>query len=393
MKLSRATTSNLHLPQGKSEFTYFNSDIGGFGIRIRESGSRRWVFQYDIAGKTKQITIGKCTAIDAAKARQIASELHAKVELGQDPAAMKAENRARAEETFGATLKPYLQWQRSRVRPSTMRHIERHLVVNCAPLHSLPINKVDRRAIATQLTRMANSPVQANRTRSSLTGFLNWASREGLIETNAALSTNKNQERPRERVLTASEIEALWNALPKGDFGDILKILLLTAQRAHEISDLQWNEISLDKGVIELPAHRTKNRRRHIVPISTRVRGLLEARPQDRRVYVFGASDTSGFSGWSKAKARLDKALKIPPWTIHDIRRSAATGMAEIGIQPHIIEAVLNHVSGHKGGVAGIYNRAAYEADKATALMRWAEHVAAIIEDRDSNVPSLQVVS
>jgi Arm DNA-binding domain len=164
MKLGRGTIAALHLPRGSSEITHFDSDIGGFGVRIRKSGSRSWVFQYDFAGKTKRITLGKVSAIDPAKARAIASELHAKVRLGQDPAAAKAESEVRAAETFGAAVGPFLQWQRARVRPSTLRHLERHLLINLAPLHSLPINKVDRRAIAAQLARMNGSPVQANRT-------------------------------------------------------------------------------------------------------------------------------------------------------------------------------------------------------------------------------------
>jgi len=391
VRLTKTNLAALHLPRGRSDVTHFDSDIGGFGVRIRKSGAHSWVFQYDFAGKTKRITLGKVSAIDVAKARAIASELHAKVRLGQDPAALKAESQARAAETFGAAVRPYLQWQHARVRPSTMRHLERHLLVNLAPLHSLPINSVDRRAIAAQLARMNGSPVQANRTRSTLTGFLNWAMREGLIDSNPALATNKYPERSRDRVLTNAELRILWLALPEGDFGDILKILILTGAREREISDLHWDEINLEKGVIELPAHRVKNRRKHTVPMSKAVRTILEKREQGG--FVFGASGSSGFSGWSRCKERLDETIKISDWTIHDLRRSAATHMAEIGIQPHIIEAVLNHVSGHKGGVAGIYNRAAYEAEKATALNRWAAHVAAIVESRDSNVMPLRGAS
>jgi integrase len=393
MKLGRGAIATLDLPRGRSEVTYFDSDIGGFGVRIRKSGSRSWVFQYDFAGKTKRITLGKVSAIDASKARSIASELHAKVRLGQDPAAAKAESEARAAETFGAAVKPYLQWQRARVRPSTLRHLERHLLINLAPLHSLPINKVDRRAIAAQLARMTGSPVQANRTRSTLTSFLNWAMREGLIDSNPALATNKYPERPRDRLLANAELRTLWSALPAGEFGDIVKILVLTGQRAREIADLQWSEIAFDKGIIELPPHRTKNRRRHTIPMSAMVRAILQAREQNGGAFVFGRSGLSGFSGWSRCKERLDDALRIPDWAIHDLRRVFATGAAEIGIQPHIIEAVLNHVSGHKSGVAGVYNRATYEAEKATALSRWAEHVAAIVEGRDSKVRSLRGVS
>jgi len=393
MRLATGTIANLHLPRGRSEITHFDSDIGGFGIRLRKTGSKSWVFQYDFVGKTKRITLGKVSAIDPAKARAIASELHAKVRLGQDPAAVKAESKARDAETFGAAVKPYLQWQRARVRPSTLRHLERHLLVNLAPLHSLPIDKLDRRAIAAQLARMTGSPVQANRTRSTLTSFLNWAMREGLVDSNPALATNKYPEQPRDRVLSDAELRSLWLALPEGDFGDIVKILTLTGQRAREIADLHWDEINFEKGVIELPPHRTKNRRRHSIPMSPMVRTMLERRERNGCDFVFGVSGTSGFSGWSRCKERLDKALGIPDWAVHDLRRVFATGAAEIGIQPHIIEAVLNHVSGHKGGVAGIYNRAAYEAEKATALCRWAERVAAIVEGRKSNVTPLRGVS
>jgi integrase len=395
MKLGRGTITTLNLPQGRSEVTYFDSDIGGFGIRIRKSGARSWVFQYDFAGKTKRITLGKVSAIDPAKARAIASELHAKTRLGQNPAAAKAESEARAAETFGAAVRPYLQWQRARVRPSTLRHLERHLLVNLAPLHSLPINKVDRRAIAAQLARMTGSPVQANRTRSTLTNFLNWAMREGLVDSNQALATNKYPERPRERVLTNAELRTMWNALPGDgdDYGDIIKILVLTGAREREISDLQWSEIDFAKGVIELPAYRVKNRRKHIIPMSGAVRAILEAREQNGRNFVFGRSETRGFSGWSKCKERLDQALKIPAWTVHDLRRVCSTGMNEIGIEPHIVEAILGHVSGTRGGIAGRYNFALYESQKATALNRWAEHVAAIVEGRDSNVSSLRGAS
>jgi integrase len=389
MLLGRKNIAALTVPAGKSEAIFFDSDIGGFGLRLRQGGSRVWIYQYDFGGQTKRVTIGKAAAIDPNKARQIASELHAKVRLGQNPAAIKAEKQARAAETFGAVLPTYLAWQRPRVRSSTLRHTERHLLHNLKALHSLPLNQIDRRTISAQLQRMASSPVQANRTRSSLSAFLNWALREGLVETNAALATNKNIERPRERILTNAELKALWLALPEGDFGDILKILILSGQRAHEISDLQWSECNFKKGLIELPPHRTKNGRRHTIPMSRMVCAILEARQQNGRQHVFGIGPR-GFSGWSRCKERLDEKIKIPAWTIHDLRRVFATGAAEIGIQPHIIEAILNHISGHKGGVAGIYNRALYESEKATALNRWAEHVAAIVEGRDSNVTSMR---
>ena len=313
-------------------------------------------------------------------------------ELGEDPAGAKAESQSRAEETFGNCLKSYLGWQRARVRQSSFAAIERHLVKNLAPLHRLRVDKIDRRAIALQLGRIANrgNPVQANRTRASLSKFLNWAMGEGLVEANAALLTNKLAEnKPRDRYLSKAEIHTLWHGLPNGDFGDILRILLLTGQREREISDLRWDEIDFASGVIDLPPHRTKKPRRHTVPMSPAVRAILEARPQQGRAFVFGTG-AKGFSGWSRAKKRLDDSVKISPWRIHDLRRSCATGMAEIGVSPHVIEAILNHVSGTRAGIAGIYNRSTYETEKASALLRWAEHIAAIADGRTSNVTPLK---
>ena len=123
------------------------------------------------------------------------------------------------------------------------------------------------------------------------------------------------------------------------------------------------------------------------------VRSILEARPRNGREFVFGLGQKRGFTGWSRAKTNLDEAVKIPNWRVHDIRRSTATHMNEIGIPPWIVEAVLNHVSGHKSGIAGVYNRATHEAEKAIALSRWDAAVAAIIEGRDSNVTPLRGVS
>jgi hypothetical protein len=144
----------------------------------------------------------------------------------------------------------------------------------------------------------------------------------------------------------------------------------------------------------DLPAERTKNKRSHIVPLSEPARAILDAQRREGRVFVFGRGD-GGFSGWSDSKRGLDERMRAaghnsPQWTPHDIRRTVATRMADLGVQPHIIEAVLNHVSGHKTGVAGIYNRATDSTEKRRALDLWAEHVAALVEDRKAKIVSLR---
>jgi integrase len=166
---------------------------------------------------------------------------------------------------------------------------------------------------------------------------------------------------------------AIWNALPEGDYGDIVRLLILTGQRREEIGGLRWSEIAGD--TINLPPNRTKNGLAHFVPLSAPARAILAARPHAERDHVFGRGDgEAGFAGWSAAKASLDKRLNLKPWTLHDLRRTCATGMAELGTPPHIVELVLNHISGHKGGIAGIYNHAVNGKERREALDQWATH-------------------
>jgi integrase len=207
--------------------------------------------------------------------------------------------------------------------------------------------------------------------------FFEFCFREGLIEVNPVNGTDKAHEVERTRVLTDAELAELWQSLGvsgNGDFSDIVRLLLLTGQRREEIGGLRWSEVDLEQGVISLPPDRTKNRRPHKVPLSAPARAILDRRSRGNGDYVFG---TQGFCAWSNPKAALDYRLgaKVEPWTLHDLRRTCATGMAELGVSPHIIEAVLNHISGHKAGVAGIYNRARYTDEVRDALERWAEHV------------------
>jgi integrase len=399
MRITPTVAKHLAATPGEHEIE-FDDDIPGFGLRRGSS----WIFQYKIGGKHRRLTFGRYPALDAVKAREAAAELHAKVRLGQDPQGVKVMARVQAEETFEACVRKYLPWQRKQVRPSTYGENERHLLRNLSPLHGLRINMLDRRAIAAQLLRLTTAvgPRQANATRASLAKFLGWCLREGLVESNQALLTNKNAENRRDRVLSDTELAEIWRALPDNDFGTITKILVLTGQRKSEIADLPWSEIDFDRGAINLPARRVKNHRDHTVPMSAPVAAMLEAQTrQPDRDLVFG-SGQGGFSGWSKLKLALDEGIlaarkkaskktkPMAPWIIHDLRRAAATGMAELGVQPHIIEAILNHVSGHKSGVAGIYNRATYEAEKRAALTLWAEHILALAEGRQSKVTPLR---
>jgi integrase len=361
--------------------------VPGFGIRIRESGAGSWIYQYKIGRKTRRITIATATAIPLGRARQIAGELHAKVRLGGDPAGEKRQAVARAAHTLGILTEEYLAQQRTQLRPGSLREVTRHLRLYAAPLHGLSIDSIDQRTIADRLSAIERSSggVTANRVQASLSALFSWAMREGRAASNPVALTNKRQERPRDRVLSDAELALIWRALDAGQYGCIVKLLMLSGQRLTKITELRWSEIDFDRDVISLPASRTKNDRPHDIPLTPSMKALLQAQPRrGDRDLVFGRR-TGAFTGLSGAKRKLDERVcelnggkPIPAWVHHDLRRTAATGMSNIGVQPHVVEAVLNHVSGHKGGVAGIYNRSTYAAEKAEALGRWDAHVAAI---------------
>ncbi len=325
---------------------------------------------------------------DSARAR--AKQLLGLAVGGDDPFAKPV-----PAEAFGAEVERYLGKQQAALKPRTYVELERHLRRDCGPLTRLRLIEIDRRTIALRLAEVETSsgPTARNRVCSSLSAFFNWAVREGLLDANPVTGTARADERgSRERVLTQAELAELWAALPQGDFGDIVCLLLLTGQRREEIGGLKWSELDLGRSLIVLPPDRTKNLRQHEVPLSRQARAILQRQPKRKgRDFIFGIGE-AGFSGWSKSKERLDQALlaahrkinrkakPLPDWRLHDLRRTAATGMAELGTQPHIIEAVLNHVSGHKAGVAGIYNRARYEGEMRNALQRWADHVEQITQ-------------
>jgi hypothetical protein len=211
--------------------------------------------------------------------------------------------------------------------------------------------------------------------------------KEGLVDSNPVIATNRHgANKPRERVLTMGEIAEIWHASGNGPYGAIVKLLILTGQRRTEIGSLCWREIDVPARLIRLPGERCKNHRPHDVPLSDPAMELMQATPRVGE-FVFGTTPI-GFSPYADGKHDLDERIAIargpepmPPWVLHDLRRSVATHMAEIGVQPHIVEAVLNHTSGHKNGVAGVYNRATYVEEKRQALCRCLEIVQHLLDE------------
>jgi integrase len=387
MKLNdrTVTLSKPTLPEGKIDIVIFDEDIPGFGLRIREGGSRVWIFQYSRDGRARRMTLGKFPKLSAREAREMVGPLAHQVGLGRDPAAEKQETRT-DKETLGEAIMAYLQVKKPELRPRTFVETERYLSETAKGLHSRPLDAITQREIADVLTRIADQSgnATANRFRANLAALYTWAARQGKVTANPVAFTEKRPEQSRDRVLTDAELAAIWNALPASDYGAIVKLLMLTGQRRDEIGGLRWSEIDLSGyGVIHLPKERTKNRHPHMIPLSPAARAILATLREQAgdREFVFGRGQ--GFSGWSASKAALHADLpKMPDWTLHDLRRTAATGMGELRVPPNIIEMVLNHQSGHKGGIAGIYNHAVNGTERREALDKWGAHVMALVTKR-----------
>ena len=263
-------------------------------------------------------------------------------------------------------------------------------------------------------TRKSNP--RGRRMADALGAMFKWLKAERRIAVNPCIGLDRPKPpAARERVLNvktdvrnADELRWFWAATSSdkiGVFSAVFRLLLLTGCRLNEIARMTRDELSDDHAMLRLPGSRTKNGLPHDVPLPPLARQILkgvEAVPGGSNLIVFSTTGKTPVSGFSKIKRRLDQLIleeaqketgradlrlsEMVPWRIHDLRRTASTGMAGIGVLPHVVEAALNHVSGAKAGVAGTYNVEMYEEEKRAALSRWAAHIEGLVAGRKAKV-------
>jgi integrase len=392
--LDRATVATLTaLPDGKTGELYWDTKLKGFGLRVRlDAGGtirRSYIVQYRVGKQQRKQKIGDASKINVDQARSKAEKLFAKITLGIDPAAEREAERAATALTFSAAVEQYLDLKKLKVRNSSLRLSTLYLTGTryFGTLHRTSLTKITQSQVSARLDAIyvdSGAPT-ASQARKHLSAFFVWCLKRGHCLLNPVVNTEAVKLGPgRERVLRDDELCAVWNACKDDDLGRIVKLLVLTGCRCREIGGLRWSEIDLEQNTLTIPGARTKNGRELTLPITGIMRSIIEAIPQRlNRDHLFG-DRADGFTSWAKQQHLGDGLTER--WTLHDLRRSAATHMAEIGIQPHIIEAILNHVSGHKAGVAGIYNRATYAREMKNALAVWSDHVASIVTGSEQKV-------
>jgi integrase len=340
--------------------------------------------------------LGTAPLLVPADARKAAQHFAGVVAIGRDPSAEKKAARQAARgasapvrDLIEPVLKRYLRHAKARTRESTAKETTRVMTKEVLPKwKGKRLSEVSKADVRQLIAAIAARPalVSANRALATIKTFFAYALEQDLISVSPAASVRPPApEKARERVLSDDELGAVLQACASlGAYGQGIKLLALTGARRSEVFGMTWAELDMAARTWTLPAARAKNNRQHQIPLSEQALEVL-ASPRNGIVPKVGQVPLFEPVSFSRMKGELDKLLpaNMPKWTIHDLRRSAASGMASLGVQPHVIEAVLNHRSGVIRGVAAVYNRHSYSAEKRAALDAWAQHVTALIAARE----------
>lgn len=382
--------------------------LPGLYLVVQPSGAKSWAVRYRFSGKPRKLTLGPYPALDLAVARECGRTSLQAVASGRDPGIERAEARRQTREArpdqdqVCAVIDEFIA---RHVRPNnkkrTAEEVERTFKLHVRPYWSdRRIQEITRRDVIELLDRIIDDgkPVQANRTLAAVRKLFNWAIDRSIIGTSPIVRVKApTHEESRDRVVSDDELRLIWKAADYVGFpfGPFVQVLILTAQRRDEVANARYSEFNKAGDLWIIPRDRTKNSKEHDVPLSEAARGVIGTLPQIKGAtdLIFTTTGNTPVSGYSKAKARLDAIMikiareeamargespdnvQIKPWRIHDLRRTAASGMARLGQPVHVIEAVLNHSTGAISGVAAVYNRHSYLPEKRRALEAWGQFV------------------
>ena len=384
MRLTDLSIKALNAPK-QGAIVYPDSVLTGFGVRVSEGGTKSFVLTH---GKLrKRETIGRVGVLTLQDARAEAKRRLAEYTLGKTVPRAVAWNKAVA---------TYLEEVGSRRKPRTHADYKRFLN-RYFRLGELAMSEVTPDDIQTRLARLSATPVEQHHAFVVLRTFLRWAHRKHYLNANPMERMQSGHRyRPRERVLTNDEFRKVWNTAGDKTYGSIVKLLILTGQRVGEISKLTPGMVGND--TVTLPAEGTKNGRMHTFPVGQMAQTILRKNHGRTFLFVARGKPSLPFNGFSKCKLKLDNASGVTEWTLHDLRRTFATGLASLGVSLPVVEKLLNHVSGSFAGIVGVYQRHTYEKEMRAAMELWEQEVARIVRGSDrtdvaSQVPRLKVAA
>ena len=377
-KLTNATLERRCKVPKTGQVDYFDSAFPSLALRVSATGYRSWLYFGRIEGRLRRVTLGRWSDLTVEAARREAGRVADLMRRGIDPRTIDTSDTVAAAVTLW--LKRDQVDNRSHDR---VRQLFDRVVIPAWGQH--PIGDVRKRDVIALVERVADrAPTIGNRTLAHVRRFFRWSLARDLVEVDPTAGVQMPaRETSRDRVLTDHELVLVWNATSElgRPFGPITQLLILTGAPRDEVGSLTWDEVDLDRRVIRLSGQRSKNGEARLIPLSGGAAAVLRGVPP-RPGYnsVFGRLHTSaGASGWSVAKARLDRLAGVKDWWLHDLRRTVATGLERLGTPIQVTEAVLGHVSGSKAGIVGIYQRHRYEREAAEALDKWWEHVRKLV--------------
>ncbi len=396
-KITKRTVDALSA--GATDQFLWDEALRGFGLKVTKAGSKTYFVQYRMGGReapTKRYTIGSHgSPWTPEKAREEAGRILSLVGQGVDPRAKEKASREKVVHlAFDSYVERYLRdYGRRHWRPRTYPTVESNLRRFVIPvLRNKPLPDIRRADLVRIFDALpAWKPALPRNVYAHVSKIFSWALERGDIDRSPFEGFRAPPAVPsRDRVLTDEELALVWQASAHlaYPFGKIIRLLVVTGQRRDEVTALDWKELNRVDAEWLIPAERAKNRRAHTVPLSTLAVAELDSisgKDWPKKGLVFTKTGKTPVSGHSRAKTRLDErvqllepAKEIAPWRVHDLRRTVATGLQRLGVRFEVTEAVLNHVSGARSGVAGVYQRHSWSEEKREALNAWALHLTSL---------------
>lgn len=383
LKLTKSAIDAMPIPA--RDIVYWDRGCPGFGVKVTPKGRKVFIVLYRVGGAgscLRKYTIGTYGRITLHQARAAALKIFAARAEGRDPAAEKQQARRRlvadrVEDLVELFIRDHVSQTRSAREIS--RLLRREVISRWG---NSSVHEIGKRHVIDLVTEVAarGSPSTANKLLKVVKTFFAWCVGRALLDASPAKGIMAPaREKARDRVLSDEELARILSATRQieGPYGRIVELLALTGQRREEVAQLTWDELDLASHIWELPASRTKNGKPHIVHLSKEVVAVLMRAPKIGK-FVFSLTGKKPFQGFSAAKRELDQVCSVSDWRLHDLRRTCVSGMARLGITPHVADKILNHQTGTISGVAAVYQRHEFLAERKDALDRWGAHIAGL---------------
>ena len=376
------------LPTPKSDTVYWDAGFPGFGVKVTPKGRKVFIVLYRTAGagsKLRKYTVGPYGHVTLHQARVAAQKVFAAKLEGRDLAAEKRESKRRVvadrvEDLLENFIAQYLIRNRSAGEIARLLRREVGMAWNGKSIHE--ISKRDVVEVISAIEQRG-APIAANKALKSIKTFLRWCVGRAVIDQSPAEGVPlPAKEVARDRVLDDPELAQVILAARKmgGPYGGMVELLALTGQRRGEVAGLTWQELNLEQRVWTIPKSRTKNAKAHVVHLSEQSMAALR-RADQVGPFVFSLLGTKPFQEFSSAKSLLDQLSGVRGWRLHDLRRTSVSGMARLGVAPHVADKILNHQSGTISGVAAVYQRHEFLAERRTALDLWGAHIGQLLAE------------